>query len=81
VLAEFSESAPAYAVWSQDFEIDFIAENVWLIRYKSAHIDGAGSLSRHVLRASLWQRMESGWQMRFHQGTFAPPFDKQESAA
>lgn len=56
-------------VWSQEFSVAEISDNVALLRYKSAFVDVNGQLSRHTLRASLWQRTAQGWKMRFHQGT------------
>ena len=40
-----------------------------LKRLEETHRDAAGVLYRRTLRASVWQRMDSGRQMRFHQGT------------
>jgi len=76
VLAEFSDAPPRYAVWAQEFEVQEIMEGVALLRYRSAHIDGSGVLSRFVARTSLWQRTAAGWQVRFHQGTPTDAFDK-----
>jgi hypothetical protein len=54
-------------------------ENFALLTYKSAHVDANGELSRHTLRSSLWQKMESRWQMRFHQATPTDAFLKTAS--
>ncbi len=56
-------------IWSQDFSMAEVAEGIVLLTYRSAHLNTKGELSRHTLRSSLWQRMERGWQVRFHQGT------------
>ena len=69
VLAEFSNDPPSYRVWSQDFQIEPLTENLALLTYRSAHVADDGTLERHTLRASLWQRTDRGWQLRFHQGT------------
>jgi hypothetical protein len=69
VLREFAGAPPSYRVWSQDFALDLLSEQVALLTYRSAHVTEDGRLERHALRASLWQRTDSGWQMRFHQGT------------
>lgn len=77
VLAEFEQSPPSYAVWAQDFEAHPVVEGVALLRYRSAHIDESGQLSRFVARTTLWQRNGGSWQARFHQGTPTGAFDKQ----
>jgi hypothetical protein len=76
VLGEFSTHPPSYRVWSQDFHIEPLTEGLVLLTYRSAHLADDGSLERHTSRASLWQSTEQGWQLRFHQGTPAPPFEK-----
>lgn len=60
-------SAPK--VDARDFALDEIADGVALLTYRSAHVDDSGKMTRHSLRASLWQRTERGWRVRFHQGT------------
>lgn len=67
------------AIWSQDFSLAEIGEGVALLTYRSARLDGKGDLSRHTLRASLWQRTARGWRMRFHQGTPTAPFTRNEA--
>jgi hypothetical protein len=76
VLAEFNAAAPDYTVWSQDYVVEVVLEGLALLRYRSAHIDELGRLSRHVSRTSLWQRTGSGWQARFHQGTPTEAFKR-----
>jgi 2-iminobutanoate/2-iminopropanoate deaminase len=78
VLAEFSNHPPAYRVWSQDFRIESLSKRLTLLTYRSAHLADDGTLTRHTLRASLWQSTEQGWQLRFHQGTPMAAFKKQE---
>lgn len=39
-----------------------------LEQLEETHRDAGGVLYRRTLRASVWQRTDSGWQMRFHQG-------------
>ncbi|HEY5543688.1 MAG TPA: DUF4440 domain-containing protein [Candidatus Binatia bacterium] len=64
------------SVWSQDFAVIEIAEDIALLTYKSAYVDANGELRRHTLRSSLWQRTARGWQIRFHQGTPTDDFTK-----
>ncbi|MBS0580377.1 MAG: DUF4440 domain-containing protein [Proteobacteria bacterium] len=75
VLREFSDHLPPYSVWSQDFQIDQLADNLALLTYRSAHIAEDGALERHTLRVSLWQKTQLGWQLRFHQGTPTVAFE------
>jgi hypothetical protein len=76
MLTEFRNAPPSYAVWAQDFQAEVISETVVLLRFKSAHIEESGSLSRFVSRISVWQATESGWRLRFHQGTPTTAFEK-----
>lgn len=76
MLRELPRAQPSDAIWSQDFAVDEIADGVALLTYRSAHMDENGQLSRYTLRSSLWQRAESGWQLRFHQGTPTDGFIK-----
>src|SRR5262245_49039255 len=76
VLDEFSGQPQTYKVWSQEYRVESLAEDVALLTYKSAHIGNDGSLERHTNRSSLWVQTESGWQMLFHQGTPTGPFPR-----
>ncbi|OYT91514.1 MAG: DUF4440 domain-containing protein [Burkholderiales bacterium PBB3] len=64
-------------IWSQDFAVEALAENLALLTYRSARVNEQGQLERHTNRASLWQRTDGGWKMRFHQGTATSGFEKQ----
>lgn len=64
-------------VWSQGFVLAEIGNDVVLLTYRSAHVGEAGTLSRHSLRSSIWQRMLAGWQIRFHQGTPTDTFERE----
>jgi len=76
ILAEVSAQQPADEIWSQDFQVEPLAEGLALLTYKSAHVDEKGELVRHTLRSSLWQFAERGWRMRFHQGTATEAFQR-----
>lgn len=76
ILRELPLAQPTGTIWSQDFSVMQIADDIALLTYKSAHLDETGELSRHTLRSSLWQRTDCGWQMRFHQGTPTDAFPK-----
>ena len=79
MLRDLPLAQPSAAIWSQNFAVAEIADGVALLTYRSAHVDENGELSRHTLRSSLWQRAESGWQLRFHQGTPTDAFAKTAS--
>jgi len=73
VLAEFSGLGAALApVRAENFELAELGDGVALLTYSSAHESPTGELDRLTLRSSLWVETESGWQMRFHQGTAQP---------
>jgi hypothetical protein len=55
------------------FVVRRLAADVALLTYRSAHALPDGTLHRHTLRASIWQRTAAGWQMSFHQGTATEP--------
>ncbi len=61
--------------WAGDFNLKIASEGVALLTYKTAQLVQDGEHERHTLRASLWKRMSTGWQMLFHQGTPTGPFD------
>jgi len=51
------------------FALSELAQGVALLTYRSAFADPERGLSYHALRASVWVKNSSGWQMRYHQGT------------
>ena len=63
------EPSENFAVRSENFALAVLAEGIALLTYVSAHEDPDGKRSRHTLRSSVWVWTETGWQMRFHQGT------------
>ncbi|MCB1054167.1 MAG: nuclear transport factor 2 family protein [Acidobacteria bacterium] len=70
VLAEFSApGAVLERIHSERFELAEVGDGVALLTYLSAHEDAAGAHYRWSLRSSMWLKVGSGWQMRFHQGT------------
>jgi hypothetical protein len=73
VLDEFASGGDLPAVHAQDFEVAEIDAGVALLTYRSAHVDSAGRFHRWTLRSSLWVRTQTGWQLRFHQGTPSEP--------
>jgi hypothetical protein len=68
ILHEFGPTTVP-AVRSENFELAALAEGIALLTYASAHEDADGKQSQHTLRSSVWVCTETGWQIRFHQGT------------
>ena len=61
-------------VIADTFLVRRLATDVALLTYRSAHAHPDGTLHRHTLRSSIWQRSTAGWQMSFHQGTATEPY-------
>jgi hypothetical protein len=74
ILRHLPQETDPQAMWSQDFGLQELAPGLALLTYRSASVDGHGDLYHHSLRASVWQKTDRGWQMRFHQGTATEPF-------
>ncbi|WP_443089570.1 DUF4440 domain-containing protein [Xenorhabdus sp. Sc-CR9] len=57
-------------IFSEDFSINYLSENIILLTYQSYEIDEIGNLFNQALRSSIWQlSSDKKWQLRFHQGT------------
>jgi hypothetical protein len=63
------ESQPV--VMSEAFSVSELSPGVALLSYRSAHVDQGKSLVNHTLRSSVWIQTNTGWQLRYHQGTTA----------
>lgn len=64
------ESTPVEVV-ADNYVATALPGGAALLTYRAAHRQADGSLTRHTLRCSLWIEGETGWQMRYHQGTAA----------
>lgn len=73
------EEQPA-TVWSQDFVAESLSEDAVLLRYRTAHVDSDGTMTRHTFRTSIWQRAGGAWKIRFHQGTPTEAFARDATA-
>ena len=69
ILTRLPSAAQHARVAADNFLVRRLAADVALLTYRSAHALPDGTLHRHTLRSSIWQRSEVGWQMSFHQGT------------
>ncbi|HSG66520.1 MAG TPA: nuclear transport factor 2 family protein [Gammaproteobacteria bacterium] len=68
-LAEFADGSEPPMIASRNFRFVLLGDDVALLTYESAHVNRAGDWHRRTLRSSLWLRDETGWRLRFHQGT------------
>jgi hypothetical protein len=69
IISRLPSAAQHARVAADNFLVRRLAADVALLTYRSAHALPDGTLHRHTLRSSIWQRSEVGWQMGFHQGT------------
>ena len=75
ILARLPAAAQHARVVADNFLVRRLAADVALLTYRSAHALPDGTLHRHTLRSSIWQRSDVGWQMSFHQGTPTEPYE------
>ncbi len=75
IVASLLAAAQHARVVADNFLVRRLAADVALLTYRSAHALSDGTLHRHTLRSSIWQRSDDGWQMSFHQGTPAEPYE------
>ncbi len=76
ILANLPNEAISGTIWSQDYNLEVLSDDLALIMYKSAMMDQDGNLSIYTLRSSLWQKVAGSWRIRFHQWTPASKFAK-----
>lgn len=76
IMSALSSEA-AHNVWSQDYVVQKIDDELVLLTYRSAWVDTDQTLSRFSRRASLWQLTGLGWQMIYHQGTPTDAFKRE----
>jgi hypothetical protein len=56
--------------WSlSDFKVRRLSDEIALATYRAQKTDLAANTTKHSLRSSLWLKTETGWALRFHQGT------------
>ncbi|OTA16741.1 hypothetical protein Xbed_03442 [Xenorhabdus beddingii] len=71
LTTEINTTSP---IFSQDFSMNYLDENIVLLTYQSYEIDQTGNPFNQALRSSIWQLSASEkWQLRFHQGTLLTP--------
>ena len=75
ILSHLLSAEQHARVIADNFHVRRLALDVALLTYRSAHALPDGTLHRHTLRSSIWQRSDFGWQMSFHQGTPTEPYE------
>jgi uncharacterized protein (DUF952 family) len=60
-----------YELPHADLEVDFVGDDIALVTYVSRESLHGEELPAH--RTSLWVHTDTGWRLRFHQGTPLPP--------
>jgi hypothetical protein len=68
LLAREGETSDGARLLATDFEMRAVAEDTVLLTYRTRRTTLRG-IERQVMRSSIWQKTEAGWQMLFHQGT------------
>jgi hypothetical protein len=69
VLEASGPNSALPAIHSEHLQMIHLAEGIVLLTYVSSHLDSDGNTTRRTLRSSIWVLTETGWQLRFHQGT------------
>ena len=62
-------------VHSQDYECINLDTNTILLLYKSALLKPSGEYCSFAKRSSVWVKLDSKWQMKYHQGTHCEVFE------
>ena len=63
------ESFEEEKVYSRDYQLQSIGDELVQLTYKSAIKNSQGQLTAFSIRSSLWQKQGDKWLLRFHQGT------------
>jgi hypothetical protein len=56
-------------VVSDAFALAELGEGVTLLTFRSAQVQDDGTRTTHTHRSSLWLKTDTGWRLRYHQGT------------
>lgn len=67
IIETMSNETGTAGVVIRDFDVHIVSEQTHLVTYRS--IGESGDEAR---RSSLWINTDSGWRIRFHQGTRIP---------
>ncbi|WP_245458841.1 MULTISPECIES: DUF4440 domain-containing protein [unclassified Rhizobium] len=72
-LAAERTEVPSSLIVARDYAFRSISADAVLVTYRSIRQAEEDRPARHVLRSSIWQRIDGRWQMIFHQGTPTAP--------
>jgi hypothetical protein len=68
LVADPESAMPRYAT-VQNLKINWLADGVALLTYRSAKSSPRSARAVRANRASIWKKIEGRWQLVFHQGT------------
>jgi len=74
ILANIPKNTISGSIWSQDYELEDLSDDLALITYKSTMMDQDGRLSIYTFRSSLWQKVSGSWRIHLHQWTPSTEF-------
>ena len=69
IAALAAEGTSRAAIMSDAFALTALGADAVLLTYRTAERLADGSDIRHAHRCSLWLRVDSRWQLRYHQAT------------
>lgn len=75
ILRELAGEASEGKVWSQDFRLNPVADDIAILTYRSCRLHSNGEVSHFAHRSSVWRKAGRDWQLYFHQGTPVEPFE------
>lgn len=58
-------------VVAHDHRVESLASDIALLHFRSHELGSDGVPCHAALRASLWRRTATGWQLSYHQGTLS----------
>ena len=69
IIAELSTELPGPPIGSESYRASEISEGSIILRYVSYQKEEGGALTHRCEGVSIWQLLDSGWRLRYHQGT------------
>jgi ribonuclease HI len=69
IIEEIQSISELPVITTSHFELQVLAKDVFLLTYLSSVLGDNAQLCRRTLRSSIWTKVGSHFQLRFHQGT------------
>lgn len=69
IIEEIQSTSELPVITTSHFELQVLAKDVFLLTYLSSVLGDNAQLCRRTLRSSIWTKVGSNFQLRFHQGT------------